>query len=133
MVAVRSIILVIFVLAAMSSAMVIRALGSLATSTRMFGYFSPIILVWVLLPMVFDYFNGCARARSLRIAPQIKIRENLHWYFQVHGLVSIFGCHQESSRLYHRRKSLKTSKICYFIFTFMLSHHLLSLCTIKRA
>jgi hypothetical protein len=73
MVAARSIILVIFVLAATASVMVICALGSPATSTRMFGYFSPIILVWVLLPMVIDYFNDCTRARSLSIAPQIKI------------------------------------------------------------
>jgi hypothetical protein len=33
----------------------------------------PVILVLVLLPMVIDYFNGCARARSLGIAAQIKI------------------------------------------------------------
>jgi hypothetical protein len=31
------------------------------------------ILVLVLLPMLIDYFNGCARARSLGIAAQIKI------------------------------------------------------------
>lgn len=31
------------------------------------------ILVLVLLPMVIDYFNGCARARSLGIVAQIKI------------------------------------------------------------
>jgi hypothetical protein len=32
----------------------------------------PGILVLVLLPMVIDYFNGCARARSLGIGAQIK-------------------------------------------------------------
>jgi hypothetical protein len=31
----------------------------------------PGILVWVLLPMVIDYFNGYACARSLGIAAQI--------------------------------------------------------------
>jgi hypothetical protein len=31
------------------------------------------MLVLVLLPMMIDYFNGCARARSLGIAAQIKI------------------------------------------------------------
>jgi hypothetical protein len=31
------------------------------------------MLVLVLLPMLIDYFNGCARARSLGIAAQIKI------------------------------------------------------------
>jgi hypothetical protein len=35
--------------------------------------FFPSILVWVLLPMVIDYFNGCMRACSLGIAAQIKI------------------------------------------------------------
>jgi hypothetical protein len=33
----------------------------------------PGILVLVLLPKVIDYFNGCARARSLGIAAQIEI------------------------------------------------------------
>jgi hypothetical protein len=31
------------------------------------------MLVLVLLPMLIDYFNGCARARRLDIAAQIKI------------------------------------------------------------
>jgi hypothetical protein len=31
------------------------------------------LLFLVLLPMVIEYFNGCARARSLGIAVQIKI------------------------------------------------------------
>jgi hypothetical protein len=31
------------------------------------------MLMLVLLPMLIDYFNGCARARSLDIAAQIKI------------------------------------------------------------
>jgi hypothetical protein len=35
--------------------------------------FSPGILVWVLLPMMIDYFNGYARARGLGIAAQTKI------------------------------------------------------------
>jgi hypothetical protein len=35
--------------------------------------FSPGILVWVLLPMTIDYFNGYARARGLGIAAQTKI------------------------------------------------------------
>jgi hypothetical protein len=29
--------------------------------------------MFVLLPMVIDYFNGCTRTRSLDIAVQIKI------------------------------------------------------------
>jgi hypothetical protein len=35
--------------------------------------FCPDMLVLVLLPMLIDYFNGCARACSLGIASQIKI------------------------------------------------------------
>jgi hypothetical protein len=35
----------------------------------------PSILALVLLPMVIDYVNGCARARGLDIAAQIKIME----------------------------------------------------------
>jgi hypothetical protein len=34
--------------------------------------FRPDILVLVLLPMLIDYFNGCARAHNLGIAAQIK-------------------------------------------------------------
>jgi hypothetical protein len=37
--------------------------------------FYPIILVLVLLPMLIDYFNSCARARSLDIAAQKIMRE----------------------------------------------------------
>jgi hypothetical protein len=33
----------------------------------------PEILVLALLPMLLDYFNGCARARNLSIAAEIKI------------------------------------------------------------
>jgi hypothetical protein len=35
--------------------------------------FCPVILVLVLLSMLIDYFNGCARVRDLGIAAQIKI------------------------------------------------------------
>jgi hypothetical protein len=49
--------------------------------------FFPGILVLVLLPIVIDYFNGYARARSLGIAVQIKLWDNLRWYFQVYGSV----------------------------------------------
>jgi hypothetical protein len=74
--------------------------------------FCPDILMLVLLLMWIDYFNGCARARSLGIAAQIKIMGE-PWYLQVYGLVSILGCLQKSTRLCHgRRKNLKTSKIC---------------------
>jgi hypothetical protein len=41
----------------------------------------PDILVLVLLPMLIDYFNGCARACSLAIAAQIKIMGELSLVF----------------------------------------------------
>jgi hypothetical protein len=47
------------------------------------------ILVLVLLPMLYDYFNGCVRARSLGIAALIKKRENHCWYSQVYGLICV--------------------------------------------
>jgi hypothetical protein len=65
MVAARSIILAIIFPAATSSIMVIRALGSPATSTRLFGYFFLVYWCWYPLPMAIDYFNGYARACSL--------------------------------------------------------------------
>jgi hypothetical protein len=38
------------------------------------------MLVLVLLLMLIDYFNGCARTRSLGIAAQIKIMGEPPWY-----------------------------------------------------
>jgi hypothetical protein len=75
--------------------MVIRALGSLATSTMLFGYFFPGILVLVLLPMVIDYFNGCARARGLGIAAQIKIIgifRSMVWYLSSAASKKVKNC-----------------------------------------
>jgi hypothetical protein len=46
----------------------------------------------VLLPIMIDYVNGCVRARDLGIAAKLKLWDNLYWYFQVYGLISIFGC-----------------------------------------
>jgi hypothetical protein len=71
LVAARRVILEIFVLTATFSIMMIRTLGFSATSTRLFSF-----LLWNTsfgtLPMLHDYFNNCARARSLNIAAQIK-------------------------------------------------------------
>jgi hypothetical protein len=52
------------------------------------------ILVLVLLPMVIDYFNGCARARSLGTAAEIKIMGEPSLVLHVCGLV-FFVCLQE--------------------------------------
>jgi hypothetical protein len=49
-------------------------------------------------------------ALALRI--KLKLWENLYWYLQVYGLISILSCLQKSTRLCHgRRKNLKTLKI----------------------
>jgi hypothetical protein len=52
--------------------MVIRTLDSPATSIKLFGYFALTYWCWYSRRWI-DYFNGCARARSLGIAAQIKI------------------------------------------------------------
>jgi hypothetical protein len=68
--------------------------------------------------MLIDYFNGCARAHILGIAAQIQIMGEpslvlIGLWFDI----SIFGRLQKSIRLrLGRRKSLKTTKICSFLF-----------------
>jgi hypothetical protein len=83
--------------------------------------FCPDMLMLVLLPMLIDYFNDYARARSLSTAAQIKIMgEPSLVYLQVYGLI-LFGCLLKNTRLCHeRRKSLETSKICLFLLDFIL-------------
>jgi hypothetical protein len=61
--------------------MVIRALGSLATSIGCSVYS---FLVLVLLPMVIEYFNGYTCARSFGIAAQIKINGEPSLVFSGH-------------------------------------------------
>jgi hypothetical protein len=40
--------------------------------------------------MWYDYFTGCARARSLGTTAQIKKKKENHcWYLQVYGLISM--------------------------------------------
>jgi hypothetical protein len=72
------------------------------------------ILVLVLLPMLDDYSNGCARAHSMRL--KLKLWENPRWYLQVYGLdlcLVLCGFLWKSKRLRHgRRIILKTSMIC---------------------
>jgi hypothetical protein len=63
--------------------------------------------VLVLLPMWYDCFNDCVRARSLGTADQIKKRENHYWYLQVNGLISVplsIGSLQKNIRLCHGRR-----------------------------
>jgi hypothetical protein len=67
----------------------------------------PRILVLVLLPMWYDYFNGCVRARSLGTAAQIKKNREPLLVFTGYGLISVplsFGWLHENTRLYHGRK-----------------------------
>jgi hypothetical protein len=47
--------------------------------------------VLVLLPLLIDYFNGCARAHSLGIAGQIEIMGDSSLNLHVYGLLFIFG------------------------------------------
>jgi hypothetical protein len=62
--------------------------------------------------MLIDYFNGCARARSLGIAAQ-KIMREPSLVFTGLWFGIYIGLLQKSTRLCHgRRKSLKTLKIC---------------------
>jgi hypothetical protein len=111
MVAPRRIILALFISAATFSIMMIRIFGSSVMSTKLFGLFSR-ILVLVLLSMLFNYFNGYARARRLIIVAQIKIWEHLNWYLQVYGIadiwydmyVIIFRCLQNNTKLYYGRR-----------------------------
>jgi hypothetical protein len=50
---------------------------------------------------------------ALALRLNLKLWENLRWYFQVYGSLFIFGCLQKSTRLCHeRRNNLKTLKIC---------------------
>jgi hypothetical protein len=76
----------------------------------------PGILVVVLLPMLDDYSNGCARARSLGIAAKTKIIGEPSFVFTGYGFVLMSylgGCLRNSTRLHHgRRTILMTSMIC---------------------
>jgi hypothetical protein len=65
LVAVRRVILAIFISTSMSSTMVIHTLD------KVVRFLFPGILVLVLLPMLYHYFNGCTRAHILSIAAQI--------------------------------------------------------------
>jgi hypothetical protein len=66
--------------------------------------------VLVLLPMLIDYFNGCACARSLGIVTQIKIMGEPSLVFTWFGSIRLPS--KKNTRLCHgRRKSLKTLKI----------------------
>jgi hypothetical protein len=51
----------------------VHTLGSPVTLTRMFDYFFPDIMVLVLLPMKFDYFNGYVHTRCHDIAAEKKL------------------------------------------------------------
>jgi hypothetical protein len=53
--------------------MVIRTVDFPSDVDQVIRLFCPDMVVLVLLPMLIDYFNGCARARNLDIAALIKI------------------------------------------------------------
>jgi hypothetical protein len=54
--------------------------------------------------MVIDYFNGCARTRSLGIAAQIKIMGEPSLVFSGHWFNFLFGCLLKNVRLYHGKR-----------------------------
>ena len=121
MVFMRKMVLAIFVSDATSSTMVVHTLSSRATSTRWFGYRSLGILMLVLLSMLVDYFNGCARAHSLGIAAQIKIMGEPSLilsglWFDIYVMFLWLPSEKYKIRLW-KKKSLKISKIFLFSFT----------------
>jgi hypothetical protein len=78
----------------------------------------PGILVLVLLPMLYDCFNGCVRARSLGIAALIKKKGEpllvfTGLWFDICAI--IFWLPSEKYKIVScKKKSLKTSKISSF-------------------
>jgi hypothetical protein len=70
--------------------------------------------------MLIDYFNGCARERSIDIAAKFKIMGEPLSVFT--GLwFGFIRLPSKNTRLCHeRRQSLKTSKICSFLLDFIL-------------
>jgi hypothetical protein len=86
MVATKSVILAKFVSIAMSTTMMIRTFESPVMSTRPFCCYS---IVFVLLQMLLNYFNGYGRAHSIGIVTQIKIIREPSLVLYVYGL--IFG------------------------------------------
>jgi hypothetical protein len=92
LVAARRIILAVFVSTATSSTMMIHTLGSPATSIKLSGYFTLTYWCW--------YSCRCGLTTSmvarvyiaLALRLKLKLWENIYWYLQVYGLVSILGC-----------------------------------------
>jgi hypothetical protein len=82
--------------------------------------FCPDMLVLILLPMLIDYFNGCARTRSIGIAAQIKIMGEHSLVFTGLWFGFIWLSLKNTKLCHERRKSLKTSKICSFLLNFIL-------------
>jgi hypothetical protein len=112
LVAVRKIILAVFFPAATSSTMVIRTLDSPAAAIKLSDYF--VLTYWCWYSCRYRLTTSMATrvhvALALRL--ELKLWKNLRWYLQIYGLVSILGCLQKSTRLYHGgRNFLKTSKI----------------------
>jgi hypothetical protein len=94
-VAVKIFVLAIFVVLATSSIMGIHTLRFSANIDQAIRFLLPSIPVFVLLPMVIDHLNGCARAHDLGIAVKFKLWDKLRWYFQVCG--SWFGSELSST------------------------------------
>jgi hypothetical protein len=108
----RRIIPTIFVLATVSSTMVIRTLDSPAMLIKSSSYFALTYWYWYSCQCGLTTSMAARMHIALAFRLKLKLWENLHWYLQVYVLVSILGCLQKSTRLCHeRRKNLKTLKI----------------------
>jgi hypothetical protein len=135
MVATRRFVLSIFIPLASSSTMMIRTLDTPAASTRLFGCFSLAYYYKYSHRWWLTTFNVCACTRSLDITAQIKLWENLHWYFQSYSLV-LSGCLRKDISLCHGgRKTLMILKICmfftlYFILSSLKRAHVSLPCTV---
>jgi hypothetical protein len=107
---------VIYILAAMSSIIMIRTLGSSATSTRLSG--SSFLKYWCWSSCQSYMITLMAMCVHIALALRLKLKlwDNPHWYLQVYGLLlmsCLCGCLRKSVRLRHgRKKVLKTSIIC---------------------
>jgi hypothetical protein len=82
MVAAKSFILVIFISVVTSSTMVLCALGSAVTSTRLFGYFSLSYCCWYSCRWWFTTSMVARVHVALSLRHKLKLWESLRWYFR---------------------------------------------------
>jgi hypothetical protein len=106
MVATRSVILTKFISIAMSMTIMICTFDSPVLSTSPLYCYS---LVFVLLLMLIEYFNGYKHAHSLVIVTQIKLLENLCWFYMF--MIWYLDDITKYKIVSWKKKELKISKI----------------------